>query len=57
MVIAIDFETVSTKSLKDSGTYSYLSSPNTFITLMSICEFDISEALRFIKDKSYDVVE
>ena len=57
MVIAIDFETVSTKSLKDSGTYSYLSSPNTFITLMSICEFDISEALNFIKDKSYNVVE
>lgn len=57
MVIAIDFETVSTKSLKDCGTYCYLSSPETYITLMSICDFDLAEALNFIKGKSYSIVE
>lgn len=57
MVIAIDFETVSTKSLKDAGTFAYLASPETFITLMSICEFDIAESLNFIRGKSYDIIE
>lgn len=56
MIIAIDFETVSTKSLKDAGTFSYLSDPSTFITLMSICEFDISESLKFIEGKSEEAV-
>lgn len=37
-LLAIDFETISTKSLKDTGSYRYLKDPSTKITLMSICD-------------------
>ena len=37
-LLAIDFETISTKSLKDTGSFRYLKDPSTKITLMSLCE-------------------
>ena len=37
-ILAIDFETISTKSLKDCGSYRYLKDPSTKITLMSMCD-------------------
>ena len=37
-LLAIDFETISTKSLKDCGSYRYLKDSSTKITLMSICD-------------------
>lgn len=57
MIIAIDFETISTKSLKDCGTFRYLQDPSTAITLMSICKFDVVETLNFIKGKDYQTIE
>ena len=57
MIIAIDFETVSKKSLKDCGTFRYLKDPSTCITLMSMCQFDPIEACNFIRNKDYQTIE